>query len=270
MTAESYAREPYDGLGSPCYTGSYCVIAWCVFTCIRFVRVGSKLRSLSDSNVATALLGNPPIPVFHAFHFRIPEKTQSRLTNRAIAHWQHIMLIQILLLAMLPFSWALDCYNHPSDMPLPRLFHCYELIRAIFILSRHPDHTGEKIWGRGLPSNADTEEIPKTYIYAPAGQGPLTCALNLDADPLHPHAREVFRLQAVATAGSRIVDTCLAASSQIGRAPVGPTGRVFAKIVRSESPMLLQAAGVESITIPGRGTLLWMGRVENGSHDAMK
>lgn len=185
-------------------------------------------------------------------------------------HLATIMFIPILLLAMLPCSMSLNCYDHPIDIPLPQLFHCYELIRAINILARHPDHSKEKIWGRGLPSNARTENIPKTYIYAPAGRGPLTCALDLDADPLHPHAREIFRLQAVATAGSRIVDTCLAARSQIGRAPVGPTGSVFAKIARSESPVLLQVAGVDSITIPGRGTLLWTTKTYNGSIDGMK
>lgn len=173
------------------------------------------------------------------------------------------MLLPLVLLFTLPFSHSLDCYNHPARTRLPNLHHCENLVRAINIASRIPHHNDRKIWGRGLPSNAHTEELPKTYVYAPAGEPPQTCALDLDADPLNLQAREVFRLQDVVTAAARIVKTCLSERSMLGRDPVGPTGRVYAKLARADSPLLLQVGrpgkggsgggAVQSLAIPGMG-----------------
>lgn len=173
----------------------------------------------------------------------------------------HTLILYILLLT-LPFSAALDCYVQPRDIPLPRLDHCYDLIRAINFASQLPHRNNPKMWGRGLPSSAHTEGLPKTYVYSPAGQPPQSCSLDLDADPLDLQAREIFRLQAVATAAARIVNTCLARRGQIGRDTLGETGRVYAKIIRSESPVLLQVGRVDSLTIPGLGVLSWVNKAK--------
>lgn len=231
--------------------------------------------ALPGFDVATALVGNSHISLFRLLsNFQafgqIPLCPPSPSGRKRAAQMYPTVLNTVVLLFILPFSFALDCYGHPRDIPLPNLHHCHDLVRAITIASRRPYHNDAKIWGRGLPNNAYTEGLPKTYVYAPGSGPPQTCALDLDADPLYLQAREVFRLQAVATAGARIVTTCLASRSQLGRDPVGPTGHVFAKIVRSYSPVVLQSAGKQSVTIPGMGELLWSSRAGNGSLDDMR
>ncbi|KAL8922466.1 MAG: hypothetical protein Q9208_005188 [Pyrenodesmia sp. 3 TL-2023] len=176
------------------------------------------------------------------------------------------MLVPILLLSVLPFSFALDCYPPPSGGALPILEHCNELVHALTIACRLPHQNEPKTWGRGLPSSIHSEHLPKVY-WLP-GRGPQSCALSLDVDPLHPHAIEVFGLTAIRVAAARIVNICLVGRNQIGRDRLGSTGKVVGKLVRTDGPLMLPLMGeegdVQSLRIPGIGDLAWANGTENG------
>ncbi|KAL8722662.1 MAG: hypothetical protein Q9225_000894 [Loekoesia sp. 1 TL-2023] len=179
------------------------------------------------------------------------------------------MLVPTILLFALPFSLSLDCYPPPVGGQLPILAHCDDLVAALFYGSRLPHQDDAKTWGRGLPSDLHTESLPKLYWLA--GRGPQTCAINLDADPLHPDARETFRLRAVAIGAARIEEVCLKNRREIGRDHLGPTGLVVAKLVRSEVPNMLRITrGKKVLTIPGVGELMEATRAENETLDDMK
>ncbi|KAL8676917.1 MAG: hypothetical protein Q9186_006614 [Xanthomendoza sp. 1 TL-2023] len=172
----------------------------------------------------------------------------------------------LLLLLAIPFTLSLDCYPPPSGTQLPLLDHCQELVYALTYASQNPRENIPKEWGRGLPSTDFTEYLPKQY-WLP-GRGPQTCALSLDADPLHPNAREVFKLEDIAHAARRIVNICLI-RRQIGRDFLGRTGQVVAKLRRTDSPRVIQASAGEvwrgSVVVPGIGWLVWMDKGGNGS-----
>ncbi|KAL8951116.1 MAG: hypothetical protein Q9222_002888 [Ikaeria aurantiellina] len=122
------------------------------------------------------------------------------------------------------------------------------------ILASHLPHNNDvKAWGRGLPSAGETESLPKTYWLG--GRGPSTCAMDLDADPQHPRARESFRLRSVAIAGRNIVHECLQSRRQLGLEFLGPTGHIVGRIVRTDSPYLVRAtADVKLVAMPTRLT----------------
>ncbi|KAL8762722.1 MAG: hypothetical protein Q9184_001316 [Pyrenodesmia sp. 2 TL-2023] len=176
------------------------------------------------------------------------------------------MLVPILLLSILPFSYALDCYPPPRGGDLPILEHCNELVHALIIACRLPHLNEPKTWGRGLRSGIHSEHLPKVY-WLP-GRGPQSCAVSLDADPLYPDAREVFGLSAIRVATARIVNVCLVGRRQIGRDRLGHTGKVVAKLVRTDGPSMLLKTGeegdVQSLRIPGIGDLAWANGTENG------
>ncbi|KAL8840569.1 MAG: hypothetical protein Q9170_001255 [Blastenia crenularia] len=138
--------------------------------------------------------------------------------------------------------------------------------------SRRPHQDEVRTWGRGLPSEGRTESLPKTYWLA--GRGPQTCAIDLDADPLHLDAREDFRLRAVGIAAARIEEMCLKTRRQVGRDHLGPTGHVVAKLVRSDAPHVLSMTkGAKVLTIPGMdegmGVLMESSETYNGTLDEM-
>ena len=172
----------------------------------------------------------------------------------------------VVLLLILAFSSSLDCYPPSRGSQLPIVAHCDHLVGALFYASRLPAHDGAVTWGRGLPSDAHTESLPK--IYWLAGRGPQTCALNLDADPLHPDTRETFRLRAVAIAAGRVTELCLKNRAQLGRDNLGPRGQVVGKIVRTDSPIKLPIIrGAKGLDIPGIGELIEASRTDNGTFD---
>ncbi|KAI4235950.1 MAG: hypothetical protein L6R40_006318 [Gallowayella cf. fulva] len=177
------------------------------------------------------------------------------------------MLIPIILLLTIPFTVSLDCYPPPRGTKIPILDHCQELVHALHYASRLPPNEHAKEWGRGLPSTDFTEYLPKVY-WLP-GRGPQSCALSIDVDPLYPDAKEVFKLGDIAVAGTRIVNLCLIGRREIGRDFLGRTGKVTAKLVRTDTPKMIQAARGErygqSVRVPGVGRLMWMDRPENGS-----
>lgn len=171
-------------------------------------------------------------------------------------------LISLMLLLNLPLSFQVECYPPSRGSQLPLMAHCENLIGALFYASHLPQYNDVQLWGRGLPSDAHTESLPK--IYWLAGRGPQTCAIDLDADPLHPDARETFRLLAVGIAGARIQELCLKTRGQIGQEQLGLTGQVIAKLVRSDSPHLLRMArGAKALTTPGWGELMEASRTYN-------
>lgn len=175
------------------------------------------------------------------------------------------MFVPILLLSILPFSFALDCYPPPRSGALPILEHCNELVHALIIASRLPHLNDPKTWGRGLPSGINSEHLPKVY-WLP-GRGPQSCALSLDVDPLYPDAREVFGLSAIRVAAARIIRICLVGRGQIGRDRLGSMGKVVAKLLRTDGPLMLLKTGkegdVQSLRIPGIGDLAWANGTEN-------
>ncbi|KAL8943258.1 MAG: hypothetical protein Q9216_001169 [Gyalolechia sp. 2 TL-2023] len=156
--------------------------------------------------------------------------------------------------------------NRSQGSQLPIMAHCDDLVAALFYASHLPRHDNIQIWGRGLPSDVYTESLPKVYWLG--GRGPQTCAIDLDADPLHPDARETFRLRAVGFAGARIEELCLKSRRQLGRDQLGPTGHVIAKLVRSDLPRLLRMTrGAKALTIPGLGQLVEAARTNNGTDE---
>lgn len=183
------------------------------------------------------------------------------------------ILIPAIVLASLPYSFSLNCYPPPEGGQLPIMDSCHDLVTALMYASRLPYLNDPIQWSRNLPSDEGrhTEKLPKLYWLA--GRGPQTCALNLDADPGHLDATETFRLRAIGIAAARIVDICLGNRRQIGRDHLGPTGRVIAKIERSDRPGLLQIArgeGVGGLRIPGIGELLWTDGMGNGTRDEVR
>lgn len=177
------------------------------------------------------------------------------------------MPVWFTLLLILPYSYSLRCYPPPGSSPPPILAHCHELASALVYASHLPHNNQPKTWGRGLPSEGETESLPKTYWLA--GRGPSTCALDLDADPQHLDAREVFQLRDVGFAARNIVAKCLEDNRYLGSDTLGPTGHVVGRIVRTDSPQLLQATERTSVlwTIPGKGELLVTSGVGNGTLD---
>lgn len=85
----------------------------------------------------------------------------------------------------------------------------------------------------------------------------------------------MFSLADVAFAASEIVVLCLERKRQVGTAALGPTGRVLAKLVRTDGPAVLRDLGdgdgdgdaeVGWIGVPGGGRLMWSNeRGNNGS-----
>ncbi|KAI4089860.1 MAG: hypothetical protein LQ344_005119 [Seirophora lacunosa] len=175
----------------------------------------------------------------------------------------------ILLLLLLPtFALAapsLNCYPPPEPRgQLPLLEHCQELAYALDTASHLPYSNDPKEWGRGLPSTDFTEHLPKVY-WLP-GRGPLTCALALDAEPGFPDAREVFRIGDVARAATGIVNRCLIARRQVGSEGLGRTGRVLAKLVRTDAPRAGRWEGRwREVEVVGVGKLAWSQGRGNGT-----
>lgn len=182
------------------------------------------------------------------------------------------LIILLLFLSTLPFTTPLDCYPPPARSQLPILDHCQELVYALVYTSRLPHKNDAKTWGRGLRSTDFTEYLPKVY-WLP-GRGPQSCGVNVDVDPLHPDAREIFRISDVARAATRVVNICLIGRRQVGRDALGSGGRVWAKLVRTDAPGLVRAMGrdgrVGSIEVPGVGELVWMSGAGNETVDEMR
>ncbi|KAL9602939.1 MAG: hypothetical protein Q9219_001464 [cf. Caloplaca sp. 3 TL-2023] len=180
---------------------------------------------------------------------------------------QHISSLDLFLLVLaLPFSLSLDCYPPPRGSQLPLREHCDNLVAALIFSSRRPHADDARTWGRGLPSEGRTESLPKLY-WLTGREERQTCAVNLDADPLHLDARETFRLRAVGIAAGRVEDVCLRQRGQIGRDQLGPTGQVVAELIRFDSPIFLQTLpGVKGITVPGFGNLVEAGKVNNSAN----
>ncbi|KAL8851867.1 MAG: hypothetical protein Q9221_003189, partial [Calogaya cf. arnoldii] len=153
------------------------------------------------------------------------------------------MFLPLLLLSILPFAKSLDCYPPPARTQLPILEHCQELVYALTVASREPFKNTPKEWGRGLPSTDRTEYLPK--IYWLPGRGPRMCGISMDVDPLFPDAKETFRLSDIAVATTRLVNICLIGKREIGRDFLGRTGKVVAKLVRTDSPRLVRGAWAE-------------------------
>ncbi|KAL8989115.1 MAG: hypothetical protein Q9169_008428 [Polycauliona sp. 2 TL-2023] len=182
-------------------------------------------------------------------------------------------LLILILLSILPFTSPLDCYAPPARTQLPIVDHCQELVYALLYASRLPHKNDPKTWGRGLRSTDFTEYLPKVY-WLP-GRGPRSCAVNLDVDPLHPEAREMFRLSDIATATIRMVNICLIGRREVGRDVLGSGGRVWAKLVRTDGPILVRGVGRDdeskgSVLVPGVGELMWMSGNSSEMVDEMR
>ncbi|KAL8834916.1 MAG: hypothetical protein Q9176_007210 [Flavoplaca citrina] len=176
----------------------------------------------------------------------------------------------LLLLSILPFTTPLDCYAPPAGTSLPLLPHCQELVYALLYTSRLPHKNDAKTWGRNLRSTDFTEYLPKVY-WLP-GRGPRSCAINLDVDPLHPDAKEIFRISDIARAATRIVNICLIGRREVGRDALGAGGRVWARLVRTDAPLLSigREGRVGSVRVPGVGELVWMDVFRNETADEMR
>ena len=86
-----------------------------------------------------------------------------------------------------------------------------------------------RAWGRGLPTTADTQKVPKVFWIS--GRGPTTCAVHVDVDAYIPWAVDDFRLSDVAAAGEQVLAQCLMARNKIGlEYPAGLDGHVYAKV----------------------------------------
>ncbi|KAI4178906.1 MAG: hypothetical protein L6R41_008148 [Letrouitia leprolyta] len=152
------------------------------------------------------------------------------------------MLIQVLLsiLSLLPAASPLDCYPRPARTLLPLTEDCQELAFALRTAAKDPIQNTAKEWGRGLPSTDLTEYLPKLYWLPHLGT--RKCAITVDADPLFPDAKEVFRLSDIAYGATRLVNVCLIGRREIGRALLGSEGRVVAKLGRGDESELRRLA----------------------------
>ncbi|CAL8583702.1 hypothetical protein XPA_009322 [Xanthoria parietina] len=182
------------------------------------------------------------------------------------------ILLLLLIGSIFSFTTALDCFAPPARSQLPILDHCQELVYALVYTSRLPHKNDAKTWGRGLRSTDFTEYLPKVY-WLP-GRGPPSCGVSLDTDPLHPDAREIFRISDIARAATRIVNICLIGRREVGRDMLGSGGRVWAKLVRTDAPGFLRVIGrderVGSIHVPGVGELMWMSEKGNETVEEMR
>lgn len=147
----------------------------------------------------------------------------------------------MMLYIILPFiffnislSQSLQCFDPPND-PLPAPAHCQHLSTVLAYAARIPSKNIRKDWGRGLPSTAFTETLPKLFWLA-GRPIPSTCGINIDVAPGTPLAVEKFDLMAVAVAAEKILRICLYGRSQVGSEPLGPTKHVLATMRRINPP----------------------------------
>ncbi|KAL8788841.1 MAG: hypothetical protein Q9195_007104 [Heterodermia aff. obscurata] len=168
-------------------------------------------------------------------------------------------LLSTLLLLRLPtpvLSISMICYS-PATIP-PLTNDCFDLLAAIKEASHLPSKQGPKDWGRRLPNSDLTESLPKLYYIKAESSRPMfsTCAVEVDADPIHTWAVETFTLAKVGKAAEAIVDKCLEDHHMVGLATLGETGKVQASLFRTNRPML----GVDAAPAGGKnvGGGLWV------------
>ena len=119
----------------------------------------------------------------------------------------------------------------PARGLLPTISDCTDIVEAIKWLSRMQGENTMRAWGRGLPTTADTQKVPKVFWIS--GRGPTTCAVHVDVDAYDLWAVDDFRLSDVALAGEQVVAQCLRAKSKVGLAyPAGVDGLVHAKVMK--------------------------------------
>ena len=155
----------------------------------------------------------------------------------------------LLLLFLLPRSLQTECYHARSALPI--LLHCEELAEAIDYLSRRPGENDIMAWGRRLPTTRHTQKLPKVYWIS--GRGPSTCAIHIDVNPTDYFAVDSFNQSRVASCASRVVQQCLAQQGLLGLDYPTAEEHVYVKVVRSDSPMLLDTLGaheVENVALP--------------------
>ena len=134
------------------------------------------------------------------------------------------MLFTSLIYAL---SQAVVCIRPPALLPI--ISDCTTIVEAIGWLSRMQGENTMRAWGRGLPTTADTQKVPKVFWIS--GRGPTTCAVHVDVDEYVPWAVDDFRVSDVAAAGEQVVAQCLMARSKIGlEYPAGVDGHVYAKV----------------------------------------
>lgn len=124
----------------------------------------------------------------------------------------------------------------PPPGALPTLPDCRDLTNAIASVSRLPGENIVKAWGRHLPETSDTVNLPRVYWVS--GRGPTTCAVHVDVSADDYFAVDEFRLRSVGVAAERVVAQCLLRLNQIGFSYPSPSRHVYAKIVRTDNPVL--------------------------------
>lgn len=145
----------------------------------------------------------------------------------------------------------------PPPGALPTLSDCRDLTNAIDYVSHLPGENVPRSWGRNRPETPETVRLPKVYWLG--GRGPATCAVIVDVSADDYLAVDYFRLRSVGVAAERVVAQCLLRRNQIGLSYPGSGRRVFAKIVRKDSPFppdLLRNSTVQSLQVPNMMNLL--------------
>ncbi len=150
---------------------------------------------------------------------------------------------------------CLRCIAPPGA--LPTLPDCRDLTNAIAYVSHLPGENDLKTWGRLLPETPDTVNLPRVYWVS--GQGPTTCAVQVDVSADDYLAVDEFRLRSVGVAAEEVVAQCLLRLRQIGISYPRPSQRVYAKVIRTDNPFLSELrriSTVQSLRIPNTTNLL--------------
>lgn len=161
-----------------------------------------------------------------------------------------------LLSSLCTVAQCLRCMPPPGI--LPNLPDCRDLTNAIAYVSRLPGENVRKSWGRGLPETPDTVRLPKVYWLS--DRGPTTCAVHVDVSADDYLAVDEFRLRSVGVAAERVVAQCLLRLSQIGLSYPSSSRHVYAKIIRTDSPLfpseMLRSSTIQSLQFPNVTNLL--------------
>ncbi|MCJ1459223.1 hypothetical protein MMC28_009600 [Mycoblastus sanguinarius] len=175
--------------------------------------------------------------------------------------WSSFQSLSILL-CLCTLAQSLQCISPPGA--LPTFPDCRDLTNAIAYASRLPGGNTPKSWGRYLPETPDTTKLPKVYWLA--GRGPATCAVHVDVNADDTFAVDFFRLRSIGLAAETVVAQCLLGQSKIGLAYPSYSRHVYAKIVRTDAPFVLDLLGlsaVQTLQIPNTTNVLQIASVSS-------
>lgn len=171
------------------------------------------------------------------------------------------LILAITLLSTPITAVSMICYSPTSLLPLTS--DCDALMRALVFISHLPSESSPKTWGRRLHDTASTQSLPKIlYYHEEHTPGFSTCAVEVDVNPTDVWAVETFTLARVAFAAESIVHKCLDDNRLVGLATLGQTGKVQARIFRTNRPLVGSRGGDRvgvSLPVGGKGTLWRVG-----------